>query len=29
MSTFKNEKGNPVLMKMVNAIHENRVIWEK
>ena len=24
MSTFKNEKGNPVLMKMVNAIHENK-----
>ena len=24
MSTFKNAKGNPVLMKMVNAIHENK-----
>ena len=26
MSTFKNAKGNPVLMKMVNAI---KIIWEK
>ena len=24
MSTFKNAKGNPVLMKMVKAIHENK-----
>lgn len=24
MRTFQNEKGNPVLMKMVNAIHENK-----
>jgi dihydroxyacetone kinase-like protein len=24
MSTFKNEKGNPVLMKMVKAIQENK-----
>lgn len=29
MSTFKNEKGNPVLMKMVNAIHENKDYLEK
>lgn len=24
MKTFKNANGNPVLMKMVKAIHENK-----